>query len=78
MDRRKVMIFKHLIRKAAEEANENELITLTVTQVRDHLDDHGDATIKFMEQLDKCLDLAQGAVFIGETDVNYVIIKIIE
>jgi hypothetical protein len=68
------MTFEQLLKKAEEEANEHELVTLDVGQIRSYLDGNIDAT----QELDNALDWAQGPVHDGEREVSYVLIKIVK
>jgi hypothetical protein len=67
------MTFEQHLKKAEEEANEHELVTLDVGQIRSYLDGNIDA----MQELDNALDWGQGEVH-GETKVSYVLIKIVK
>jgi hypothetical protein len=65
------MTFEQLLKKAEEQANEHELVTLDVQQIRSFLDGHS-----VLEELDNALDWAQGAVHSGESKEAWVLIKI--
>jgi hypothetical protein len=67
------MTFEQHLKKAEEEANGNELVTLDVKQIRSFLDGHS-----VLEELDSAMDWAQGAVHDGEKEVSYILIKIVK
>lgn len=64
------MTFEQLLAKAAEEANSNELVTMTATQARGFLDGNE------IPDFDNAIDHAQGDVFTGEKAVAYILIKV--
>jgi hypothetical protein len=68
-----MMTFEQLLKKAAEEANEHELVTLDVQQIRSFLDGHS-----VLEELDSAMDWAQGAVHSGENAESWILIKIVK
>jgi len=67
------MTFEQLLKKAEEEANEHELVTLDVQQIRSFLDGHS-----VLEELDSAMDWAQGAVHSKEVRVSYILVKVVE
>jgi hypothetical protein len=67
------MTFEQLLKKAAEEANEHELVTITISEIRSYLD----SIENQLEELDGALDWAQGAVHSGESKEAWVLIKVV-
>jgi hypothetical protein len=67
------MTFEQLMAKAAEEANEHELLVLNVEEIRNYVD----STENQLEDLDSILDWAQGDVHSGKKKVNWILIKVI-
>jgi hypothetical protein len=68
------MTFEQLMAKAAEEANEHELVTIKVAEVRSYMD----SVENQLEELDHCLDWAQGAVHGGEKEVSWILVKVVK
>jgi hypothetical protein len=69
------MTFEQLLAKAAEEANENELVILNLETVRSYLDSNENS---LPQEFDNALDWAQGEVHTGEKKVSWVLIKIVK
>jgi hypothetical protein len=66
------MTFEQLMAKAAEEANEHELIAISVNDARAYLDSNENT----LEDFDSAIDWAQGAVHSGEKPISWILIKI--
>jgi NOL1/NOP2/fmu family ribosome biogenesis protein len=63
-----------LIKLAKEDALRMETVQMTTEEARDFISGK-DVDI---EELEACLDVAQGSVYTGEADVAYVLIKIVK
>jgi hypothetical protein len=65
------MQFEHLMAKAAEEADDHELVELTVKEVKDWFDG------KDLPDLSDSLDWKQALILTGVKKVSWIIIKIV-